>query len=60
MDLCRISDEKFKTQGYADLISAIQMDATQPLPFPKDDFDAIFCMNSFNFYGGSYPGPLFG
>ena len=46
-------NEKFKTAGYADRISAIQMDATQPLPFPEDYFDAIFCMNSFNFYGGS-------
>ncbi len=46
-------NEKFKAQGYADRISAIQMDATQPLPFPEDYFDAVFCMNSFNFYGGS-------
>jgi SAM-dependent methyltransferase len=46
-------DEKFETQGYTDRISAIQMDATQPLPFPQNHFDAIFCMNSFNFYGGS-------
>jgi SAM-dependent methyltransferase len=46
-------DEKFKAPGYADRISAIQMDATQPLPFSKDYFDAIFCMNSFNFYGGN-------
>src|SRR5689334_16169294 len=29
------------------------MDATQPLPFPEGYFDAIFCMNSFNFYGGN-------
>ncbi len=46
-------NEKFKTAGYADRISALQMDATQPLPFAEDYFDAIFCMNSFNFYGGS-------
>lgn len=45
--------EKFETQGYADRISAIQMDATQQLPFPMNYFDAIFCMNSFNFYGGN-------
>jgi SAM-dependent methyltransferase len=44
---------KFGAQSYADRISAIQMDATQPLPFPEDYFDAVFCMNSFNFYGGS-------
>ena len=46
-------NEKIKAHGYAERISAIQMDATQPLPFPKNHFDAIFCMNSFNFYGGS-------
>ena len=46
-------NEKFKAQDYADHLSAIQMDATQPLPFPENYFDAIFCMNSFNFYGGS-------
>jgi cyclopropane fatty-acyl-phospholipid synthase-like methyltransferase len=45
--------EKFKAQGYTDHLSAIQMDATQPLPFPENYFDAIFCMNSLNFYGGS-------
>lgn len=45
--------KKFKDQGCADRISAIQMDATKPLPFPEYYFDAIFCMNSFNFYGGS-------
>jgi cyclopropane fatty-acyl-phospholipid synthase-like methyltransferase len=44
---------KFTKQGYTDRISAIQMDATQPLPFPENYFDAIFCMNSFNFYGGN-------
>ena len=36
-----------------DRITAIQMDATQPLPFSENYFDAIFCMNSFNFYGGN-------
>jgi SAM-dependent methyltransferase len=29
------------------------MDATDQLPFARDYFDAIFCMNSFNFYGGN-------
>ena len=46
-------NEKFKAQGYTERITAIQMDATQLLPFPEHHFDAIFCMNSFNFYGGS-------
>jgi cyclopropane fatty-acyl-phospholipid synthase-like methyltransferase len=45
--------EKLKARGYSDCISALQMDATQALPFPENYFDAIFCMNSFNFYGGS-------
>lgn len=46
-------NEKFTAQGCSDRISAIQMDATQPLPFPENYFDTIFCMNSFNFYGGN-------
>jgi SAM-dependent methyltransferase len=45
--------EKFKAQGVRNRITPIQMDATQPLPFPENYFDTIFCMNSFNFYGGS-------
>lgn len=45
--------EKFAASGYSDQIFPIQMDATKELPFPKNYFDAIFCMNSFNFYGGS-------
>lgn len=46
-------DAKFRTLGYSDRIQPINMDATQPLPFPENHFDAIFCMNSFNFYGGN-------
>lgn len=46
-------DEKFIAQGVRDRITPIQMDATEPLPFSEDYFDAIFCMNSFNFYGGN-------
>jgi SAM-dependent methyltransferase len=45
--------KKFETQGFGDCITPIQMDATQPLPFIENYFDAIFCMNSFNFYGGN-------
>lgn len=44
---------KFKEQGVPDRITPIQMDATEPLPFSENYFDAIFCMNSFNFYGGN-------
>jgi SAM-dependent methyltransferase len=56
LDLWTSSDflkQKFGEQGYADRITSIQMDATQSLPFPDNHFDAIFCMNSFNFYGGN-------
>lgn len=46
-------NETFAAQGYTECISAIQMDANHPMPFPENFFDTIFCMNSFNFYGGS-------
>lgn len=42
---------KFADRGVSGQTSAIQMDATQPLPFAENEFVAIFCMNSFNFYG---------
>jgi len=45
--------QKFSEQGFADRIKPIQMDVTRPLPFADNYFDAIFCMNSFNFYGGN-------
>jgi len=46
-------EQKFSAHGLLDRITAIQMDATQPLPFAMNYFDSIFCMNSFNFYGGN-------
>jgi SAM-dependent methyltransferase len=49
--------QKFAQRGVSNVVSAIQMDATQPLPFDENEFDAIFCMNSFNFYGAK-PGFL--
>jgi SAM-dependent methyltransferase len=45
--------QKFSAQGFGDQITAIQMDANQPLPFAENQFDCIFCMNSFSFFGGS-------
>ena len=45
-------DQKFTARGYRDRIVPLNMDATLPLPFAENYFDAIFCMNSFNFYGG--------
>lgn len=49
--------QKFAERGVSGQTSAIQMDATQPLPYAENEFDAIFCMNSFNFYGAE-PGFL--
>ena len=49
--------QKFAQRGVSNQTSAIQMDATQPLPYADNQFDAIFCMNSFNFYGAE-PGFL--
>jgi SAM-dependent methyltransferase len=46
--------KKFSTQGYGERITPVQMDVTQPLPFPLNHFDSIFCMNSFSFYGGQH------
>src|SRR5690349_6286558 len=48
-----VMEQKFSAHGLLGRISAIQLDATRPLPFSPYYFDAIFCMNSFNFYGGS-------
>ena len=60
LDLWTVAEylnEKFSTAGYRNHILPINMDASQPLPFAADYFDAIFCMNSFSFFGGS-PGYL--
>jgi SAM-dependent methyltransferase len=46
-------ERKFSAYGLSDRITPVQMDATQPLPFAPDYFDSVFCMNSFNFYGGN-------
>jgi SAM-dependent methyltransferase len=45
--------EKFDAQGYRGRIVPLHLDATQDLPFADGYFDAIFCMNSFSFFGGS-------
>lgn len=46
-------DRKFSARGYRDRIVPLQLDVTEPLPFADEYFDAIFCMNSLSFYGGS-------
>jgi cyclopropane fatty-acyl-phospholipid synthase-like methyltransferase len=45
--------DKFAARGYHDRIVPLHMDVTHELPFADGYFDAIFCMNSFSFYGGS-------
>jgi SAM-dependent methyltransferase len=46
-------DQKFTARGVRQQIVPLNMDATGPLPFAEGYFDSIFCMNSFNFYGGN-------
>jgi SAM-dependent methyltransferase len=48
-----ILNDKFSARGYRDRIVPLHLDVTQELPFADDYFDAIYCMNSFNFYGGN-------
>lgn len=44
-------NQKFTAHGYRNQIVPLHMDVTHELPFAEDYFDAVFCMNSFNFYG---------
>jgi SAM-dependent methyltransferase len=45
--------EKFAARGYRQQITPLHLDVTKELPFAERYFDAIFCMNSLSFYGGS-------
>ena len=44
---------KFAAKGYRDQIMPLHLNVTERLPFAEGYFDAIFCMNSLSFYGGS-------
>jgi SAM-dependent methyltransferase len=44
---------KIAGYGLRDRITPLHLDVRQPLPFPAGYFDAVFCMNSLSFYGGS-------
>lgn len=46
-------EQRFSAEGFLDRITPVQMDVIGYLPFAIHYFDAIFCMNSFSFYGGS-------
>lgn len=49
-------NREFSARGYRDRIVPLQLDVTGRLPFADEYFDAIFCMNSLSFYGGSLAG----
>lgn len=42
---------KFERRGQRDNILPLRLDASLPLPFAEDYFDAILCINNLNFYG---------
>lgn len=44
---------RFTQAGHRDRIIPLNMDVREHLPFAEGYFDAIFCMNSLSFYGGS-------
>src|SRR5574340_856608 len=46
-------NEKLAARGYRDRVTPLNLDITGRLPFAERYFDAVFCMNSFSFYGGS-------
>lgn len=50
-------EQKFESRGVSNLVSAAQLDATGELPYRLEEFDAIFSINSFSFYGAN-PGFL--
>jgi len=45
--------KRFQTLGVADKIIPMILDATQPLPFAKGYFDAIFSVGAYNMFGDS-------
>jgi SAM-dependent methyltransferase len=42
---------KIAGQGHCADILPLKLDASRPLPFAEEYFDAILCMNNLNFYG---------
>lgn len=43
--------KKIESRGHRGTITPLRLDASKPLPFAKEYFDAILCVNSLNFYG---------
>lgn len=44
---------RIEERGFRESITPLNLDATRPMPFAQEYFDAIFSMNSFNFYGSN-------
>jgi SAM-dependent methyltransferase len=42
---------KIESQGHRGNVVPLRLDASRPLPFAEEYFDAILCVNSLNFYG---------
>jgi SAM-dependent methyltransferase len=42
---------KIESRGHRGNIIPMQLDASKPLPFAEEYFDAILCVNNLNFYG---------
>jgi SAM-dependent methyltransferase len=44
---------RFQQHGVEDRVVPLNLDITRELPFAHDYFDAIFCMDSVHYYGGT-------
>ena len=42
---------RIESQGHRGNIIPLRLDASKPLPFAEEYFDAILCVNNLNFYG---------
>ncbi len=42
---------KFHRRGFRGAVFPVDLDASQPLPFPDDYFDAMFCMQALHSFG---------
>ena len=42
---------KFDVRGHRSEVIALDLDASKPLPFPEDYFDAMFCMQALHCFG---------
>jgi len=42
---------RIESRGHRDSIIPLNLDASKPMPFAEEYFDAILCVNNLNFYG---------